>query len=125
MSQHFFRFFECWRRVSVWMVVLAALQLLASAPALACTCLWGASVVWPGDGASVIADSAIVIETRPTYLSPKPYDVTLRGPDGEEIELKELRRLPSPSRVKVTSCSSSQSQGSQQAWNTKSLSRLK
>lgn len=88
MSQH-----PACSRVSVWTAALCALQLMASAPARACSCRVTTAVLWPTAGTSVSADTAIVIEAAPGSAFAS-YDVTLRGPDGKALELKEAQRLP-------------------------------
>jgi hypothetical protein len=78
----------------LWLAVLCTLPLMAATPAYACWCRPLGEVLWPTAGSDVSADTAIVIEARPDITEPNPYDVTLRGPDGKEIALEEMRRLP-------------------------------
>ena len=90
MSQCSSRSRECSRRVAAWVVALGVLQLMASAPVHACTCIDLPGILWPLADSSVSADTAIVAKVP----ARGGYEVVLRAHDGTEIALEQVERLP-------------------------------
>jgi len=87
-----------WTQLGCGIAAAAALhtaQLIAAAPARACSCEdTSGALLWPrGDAIDVPVDTPIVVQRRSFSADPSSIPIRLMDAQGDEVELTETRRL--------------------------------